>query len=218
LNEKQRLEVMQAYFASILFLDAQVGRLLDALERLRLAENTTVVFWSDHGYQLGEHGQWMKQTLFEPSARSPLLFAGAGVKSRGKACGRTVEFLDLYPTIADLCGLRDTPANLHGVSLAPLLANPSQAWDRPAVTQVARPAQKVMGYSLRDERYRYTMWNQGSEGEELYDYRSDPREMKNLAQAEGHRDTKQRLRARLDGILERRGAQPRSGAPAAADR
>ncbi|MGH9719447.1 MAG: CehA/McbA family metallohydrolase, partial [Bryobacteraceae bacterium] len=89
LSEKQRLEVMQAYYASILFMDAQVGRLLAALERLKLQDRTTIVFWSDHGYQLGEHGQWMKQTLFEPSARSPLIIAGAGVKARGKGCART---------------------------------------------------------------------------------------------------------------------------------
>jgi uncharacterized sulfatase len=210
LNEKQRLEVMQAYFASILFLDAQVGRLLDALERLSLANHTTVVFWSDHGYQLGEHGQWMKQTLFEPAARAPLLIGGAGVKTRGKSCSRTVEFLDLYPTMAELCGLRAPPKNLHGVSLAPLLTNPSRAWNRPAVSQVARAGQgqRVSGYSLRDERYRYTMWNHGSEGEELYDYQSDPRELKNLANLTEQRDLRTRLRARLDAIIESRRRQP----------
>jgi uncharacterized sulfatase len=209
LTEKQRLEAMQAYYASILFLDAQVGRLLDALERLKLADKTTVVFWSDHGYQLGEHGQWMKQTLFEPSARSPLLIAGAGVKARGKACGRTVEFLDIYPTVADLAGLERTPENLHGTSLRPLLDNPSRAWDRPAVTQVRRGTRKrwIFGYSIRNERYRYTMWDRGTEGEELYDYRTDPRELKNLATDSSEQHVKARLRDRLDSILERRKRQ-----------
>jgi uncharacterized sulfatase len=213
LNEKQRLEVMRAYYAAILFVDAQVGRLLDALERLKLEERTTIVFWSDHGYQLGEHGQWMKQTLFEPSARTPLLIGGAGVKARGRACPRTVEFLDIYPTVAELYGLSGTPKNLHGVSLKPLLDDPSRQWDRPAVTQVRRgkEGQWVFGYSLRTERHRYSMWDEGREGEELYDYQTDPRELKNLARESTHQGLKARLRARLDAILARRRAPGGSG-------
>jgi hypothetical protein len=143
LTEKQRLESMRAYYATILFLDAQVGTLLSALKRTKQEENTTIVFWSDHGYGLGEHGQWMKQTVFEYAARSPLMIAGAGVEARGKVCKRTVEFLDLYPTLADLCGLKHVPAGLHGASLRPLLSKPSAAWDRPAVTQVHRNAAGV---------------------------------------------------------------------------
>lgn len=206
LNEKQRLEVMQAYYASVLFLDAQVGKLLDALERLKLQDRTTIVFWSDHGYQLGEHGQWMKQTLFEPAARAPLIIAGPGVKARGKGCPRTVEFLDIYPTIADLCGLQGTPKNLHGVSLRPLLEDPSRQWNRPAVTQVRRGNQDrwVFGYSLRTERHRYTMWDDGREGEELYDYQTEPRELKNLAKESASQELKTKLRARLDATLKLR--------------
>lgn len=204
LGEKQRLEAMQAYFATILFLDANVGRLLDGLEKMKLADRTSVIFWSDHGYQLGEHGQWMKQTLWEPSARSPLIIGGAGVKARGKTCGRTVEFLDLYPTAAALAGLSGVPANLHGTSLVPLLDNPAAPWDRPAVTQVRRGNAKtkfVHGHSVRTERYRYSMWDEGREGEELYDYSTDPREMKNLAKDEASQALKKQLRARLDSIL-----------------
>jgi uncharacterized sulfatase len=194
---------MRAYFAAILFLDAQVGKLLDAVKRLGQEANTTICFWSDHGYGLGEHGQWMKQTVFEYAARSPLMMCGAGVEARAQACGRTVEFLDMYPTLADLCGLKDVPAGLHGKSLRPLLANPRAAWDRPAVTQVHRnrKPEAVRGYSLRTERYRYTMWDETREGEELYDYSKDPRELKNLAADSGAAGLKSKLRGQLQGIL-----------------
>ena len=201
LTEKQRLESMRAYYAAILFLDAQVGKLLAALKRTGQEENTTVVFWSDHGYGLGEHGQWMKQAVFEYAARSPLMVCGAGVRSRGATCGRTVEFLDLYPTLADLCQLDHVPRRLHGVSLRPLLDNPNTRWDRPAVTQVHREKNAVRGYSLRTERHRYTMWNEGREGEELYDYSADPRELKNLAGASEQAALKADLRARLEKIV-----------------
>jgi uncharacterized sulfatase len=181
-NEQQQREAIQAYYASISFLDANVGRLLDALDRLKLADNTIVVFWSDHGYLLGQHGQWMKQSLFEASARNPLIIAGPGAV-KGKATKRTVELLDLYPTLADLCGLADTPKNLAGRSLRPLLKNPNARWDKPAITQVQRGGQadRFMGYSVRDERWRYTEWDEGKRGVELYDETNDPREMRNLA-------------------------------------
>ena len=203
MNEKQRKESMRAYYASIAFLDAQVGKVLDAVDRLKLADDTTIVFWSDHGYQLGEHGQWMKQTLFEPSARVPLLIGGAGVKARGKACARTVELLDLYPTLVDLCGLKGAPSDLHGRSLGSLLEKTDAAWDKPAVTQVRRA--KAAGYSIRTERHRYSMWGDGAEGEELYDYELDPREMRNLAEDAGSQGLKMQLRARLQEILAQRG-------------
>lgn len=207
MSEKQRREAMQAYYASIAFLDAQVGKLLNALDRLKLTQDTTIVFWSDHGYQLGQHGQWMKQTLWEPAARVPLLIAGAGVPQRGRTSTRTVEFLDLYPTLADLCGLRGAPSNLHGRSLKPLLAKPDAVWDKPAVTQVrrARDGEGIAGYSIRNERYRYTMWGDGKYGEELYDYEVDPREMKNGAADDSMKGIKEKLRGQLQQVLAGRG-------------
>jgi len=172
----------RAYFASITFVDGQIARVLAALERMGLAERTVVVLFGDHGWLLGEHGQWQKMSLFEQSARVPLVAAGPGVTARGAACGRTVELVDLYPTLAELCGL-PAPEGAEGASLAPLLRAPQAAWDRPAFTQVTRGqgAGRFQGRSLRTERYRYTEWAGGERGAELYDYRTDPRELRNRA-------------------------------------
>lgn len=212
MNEQQRREAMRAYYASISFMDAQVGRLLDALERLGLVENTVIVFWSDHGYQLGEHGQWMKQTLFEASARVPLMICGPGVGVRGRTCPRTVELLDLYPTLVDLCALRQAPENLHGQTLVPLLQNPQAPWSKPAITQVQRRSGKmpVMGYTIRTERHRYTFWDEGRLGEELYDYDKDPRELVNLASSNSAAELKAKLRRTLVETLQTRGARLRA--------
>jgi uncharacterized sulfatase len=182
LSEKDLKDCMRAYYASVSFMDAQLGRLLDAVNENGLAENTLIVFWSDHGFMLGEHGQWMKQLLFDPSPRMPLIIYDPAARGNGKMCDRTVELLDLYPTIADLTGLKP-PENLEGKSLRPLLQDPSAAWDRPAYSQVTRmqDKQQIMGYSVHTERFRYTEWDAGKAGVELYDHRSDPDEFRNLA-------------------------------------
>lgn len=174
---EQARECKQAYYATISFVDAQIGRVLDALERLKLTDNTVVVFWSDHGYLLGEHGLWMKQSCFEESARVPLIISAPG-KQRGKRCDRIVELLDLYPTLVELAGF-EPAKNLHGRSLVPLLENHGTAWTRAAFTQVQRGT--FPGHSVRTERWRYTEWDSGTKGIELYDHRSDPGELKNLA-------------------------------------
>jgi len=173
----------QAYYACISFVDAQVGRLLTELDQLGLRENTLIVFWSDHGYHLGEHGLWKKQSNFEESARAPLIFAGYGVPSHGKRSLRPVEFLDIYPTVADLCGLKPK-GNLEGVSLRPLLTDPAATWDRPAYTQVDRNGKP--GHSVRTQRWRYTEWDNGRAGKQLYDHEADPRELMNLADDPAH--------------------------------
>lgn len=174
----QARECKLAYYAAISFVDAQVGRVLDSLDRLGLRENTIVVFWSDHGYHLGEHGLWFKMSCFEESARVPLIIVAPGLANAGKVCGRTVELVDLYPTLADLAGLKP-PENLQGVSLRPLLENPAAAWTRPAFTQLERG--NFPGHSVRTERWRYTEWDLGAKGEELYDHDADPQEIHNLA-------------------------------------
>ena len=178
----QARECKQAYYATISFVDAQIGRVLDALDRLNLADKTIVVFWSDHGYLLGEHGLWMKQSCFEESARVPLIISAPGTKPGVSA--RTVELLDLYPTLADLAGF--ATKNLHGASLRPLLDNPNAQWDRPAFTQVQRGA--FPGHSVRTERWRYTEWDSGKRGVELYDHTTDPKELNNLAREPKYAD------------------------------
>ena len=183
LDDRLRREAIQGYLASISFMDAQVGRVLDALTRLGLANDTIVVFTSDHGYLLGEHGLWQKQSLFEESARVPLLIRSPGAAGNGKTSPRTVELVDLYPTLADLCVL-PAPQYLAGASLRPLLENPQAVWKRPAFTQVQRGT--FPGHSVRNERWRYTEWDRGGKGVELYDHAADPQEMKNLAAVPQH--------------------------------
>jgi len=169
-----------AYYACITFMDEQLGRVLDALERLALRQNTVIVLWGDHGWHLGEKGMWAKGTLFDVSARAPLVIVDPRAKASGQGCPRTVEFIDLYPTLADLCGV-GIPPGLEGKSLRPLLNEPHAAWDRPAFTFAAR--EDWLGRSVRTERWCYTEWDEGRRGAELYDLQADPRESKNLAKA-----------------------------------
>jgi len=182
LEEEKLRRFKRAYFASISFVDAQVGKVLDALDRLNLSHKTVVVLFGDHGWSLGEHGQWQKQLLFEEVARVPLMIALPGAKVTGVS-PRPVELVDVYPTLADLCGL-PPPANLEGRSLRPLLENPQAPWNHPALTQVVRgdgSGHRLMGYSVRTERWRYTEWDGGAKGSELYDQDADPHEWSNLA-------------------------------------
>src|SRR5262249_30043956 len=134
LTDQDKKEFLRSYYAGITFMDAQVGKLLEALDRLGLAENTIIVFIGDHGYHLGEHGWWNKNTLFELSTRPPLIVVAPDSKGRGKSATGLVEFVDLYPTLTDLCGLK-TPAKLEGTSFRLLLGDPERAWKKAAFTQ-----------------------------------------------------------------------------------
>jgi uncharacterized sulfatase len=188
----QARECKLAYYAAISFVDAQIGRVLDALDRLKLRDNTIIVFWSDHGYHLGEHGLWMKQSCYEESARVPFIIVAPGQKAAGKASTRTVELLDMYPTLADLTGLMP-PKNLEGVSVRPLLDNPAASWPHAAFTQVQRG--NFPGHSVRTERWRYTEWAGGEKGAELYDHETDPHELNNLANDPKHAATVAEMKA-----------------------
>jgi iduronate 2-sulfatase len=184
LDDTKRRLLRRAYWACISFADAQIKRVLDTVDELGLREKTIIVFWSDHGYHLGEHSTWQKQMCFERVARVPLIISAPQL-SAGKTCPATVELIDLYPTLSDLAGLQ-TPANLQGKSLRPLLTQPDAEWDRPAYTQTQRGKDKagnwIFGRSVRHKQWRYTEWGpDGATGKELYDLVADPGEFKNLA-------------------------------------
>jgi uncharacterized sulfatase len=192
-------ECLRAYYACVTFVDAQIGLLLDALDRLGLADDTIIVLLGDHGWMLGEHGLWQKGCLFEECARVPLIIAGSRSAAANQRCDRLVELLDVYPTLADLCSLR-APKNLEGKSIRPLLANPSLPWKDMAFTQVLRtepPSSPLLGRSVRTERWRYTEWDEGKKGVELYDHGTDPQELSNLATNRGHAKTIEELRELL---------------------
>ncbi len=188
---------VQGYLASIAFADAQVGRLLSALEHGPMSDNTIVVLWGDHGWHLGEKSHWRKFALWDEAARVPLMISGPAVDRPG-VCGRTVSLLDVYPTLADLCHL-PVGDHLEGRSLRPLLDNPQAAWDRPVLTTHGRN-----NHTIRSERWRYIRYADGSE--ELYDHQQDPQEWTNLAP----RDELAKIRRELAAWL------PKTNAPNAA--
>lgn len=211
LTDDLRRQCRQAYYASISFMDAQVGRVVDALDRLGLADNTIIVFTSDHGYHMGEHGLWQKQSLFEESARVPLLIVAPGAAKAGGVAKAPVGLIDVFPTLAELCNVKPSE-NIQGQSLAPMLKDPSVEGRGWAISQVVRgggfrrfgasPAvgdkgKRFFGYSLRTPRWRYTEWDEGRNGRELYDHESDPHEITNLANDSAHADTVAKLSQQL---------------------
>lgn len=163
---------VQAYLACISFVDHCVGITLDALEQSSVNENTIVVLWSDHGFHLGEKQRWAKRSLWEESARSPLIISGPGC-SENMRCARPVGLIDLYPTLIELCNL-PSKNGLDGVSICKLLKNPKAKWERPTITTFG-----PNNHSVRSERWRYIQYDDGSE--ELYDHDADPDEIVNLA-------------------------------------
>jgi len=196
-DETARL-VKHAYYACVSFVDAQVGRLLDELDRLRLRERTLVVLWSDHGYQLGEHGMWCKHTNFETSTRVPLIVSVPG-RTAGGSSDALVELVDLYPTLAELCGL-PVPGHVEGTSFVPLIEDSRRPWKTAAFSQYLRGG--AMGYSMRTDRWRFNRWvRQTDPGEvvalELYDHTADPQEDANVAGDPAHAELIRRLTVEL---------------------
>ena len=193
-------EMIRAYYASISFMDEQVGRVLDAVDRLKLRDRTIIVFWGDHGYHLGEKGKWSKAySLFEVAVRVPFIIAGPGVE-RGVS-PRTVQLLDMYPTLVELCGLPQPyqpPSRLEGHSLVTLLRNPRARWEYPAFSVVQY--QGKIGKSVRTERWHYVSWDDGKAGEMLLDHSKDPNELHNLAVLPAYLQTISKMRRLLRQI------------------
>ena len=185
--------LIHGYYSAVSYMDAQVGLLLDALQRLGLAQNTVVIVWGDHGWNLREHGLWCKHSCFETSLRSAMLMAGPGVP-RGRTTRKLTEFTDIYPSLADLCGL-PVPDHLQGVSFVPLLQDLERPWRRGAFSEFNNAT------TVRTHRYRYTRWvnDQGDQyAHMLYDHHEDPRETVNLADRQSHRDVVQKLNTMLN--------------------
>lgn len=212
IEDAKAKELIHGYYACMSFVDAQVGKLLDALDRLNLAQNTIVVLWGDHGFHLGDHGLWSKMTNFEQATRAPLIISHPGMKGKGARCSAPAEFVDIYPTLCELAGI-ERPKILEGDSMVRLLNNPKASWKTAAFSQFQRDQVEgcpggVMGYSMRTERYRYTEWvtNDGWNlknkekpvwkhpalgnrvvATEFYDYQKDPMETRNLINAPEYR-------------------------------
>ncbi|WP_197526867.1 sulfatase-like hydrolase/transferase [Pirellulimonas nuda] len=200
LSESQTRRLRHAYFASVSFIDAQVGKLLDTLDELGMADDTIVVLWSDHGYKLGEHNGWSKMTNYEIDTRIPMIIRDPHAEANGQRCGRLVESLDLYPTLCELTGV-PTPADLDGRSAAPLLDDCGATHLDAAFSQFVRGAR--IGNAMRTDRWRYVEWRRlddaGLESRELYDQQNDPQENKNVV--EEHPDVADRLAIRMQQTL-----------------
>lgn len=204
-DKKEAVDARLAYEASASWTDSQVGRVLAKLKELKLEENTIVVLTGDHGYQLGEHGLWAKQSLFEGSCHVPLIVAAPGVKPA--ICKGLVEQVDIYPTLTGLAGL-PTPSSVQGRTLQPLLAEPSGKGKQVVFSTMMSTHTKLMGHSVSTDRFRYVEWDEGRGGRQLYDHESDPDELRNLAGNANQADRLRRMQARLAAHLAAVTAEP----------
>jgi len=211
LDDHLRRSALQAYYASISFMDTQLGHVIGALDRLGLSENTIIVFTSDHGYHTGEHGLWQKQSLFEESTRVPLLIVTPDGRSKNTVAKSPVSHIDLFPTLMDLAGIK-APDGLQGQSLVPIIRDPTAQGRGWSLSQVVRgggfkrfgasasigdDGKRFFGYSLRTDRWRYTEWDEGKQGTELYDHDNDPSELVNLSGKPEHSALVNRLQCQL---------------------
>ena len=200
-TEDEARQMIRAYWASISWVDWNVGRVIAELDKLGLRENTVILFWGDHGYHLGEKGKWAKHgSLFEVGARVPLIVLAPGAKGNGTASPRPVQALDLYPTLCELCELKP-PAELEGHSLKTLLDDPDANWEHPAYTVFGNG--KRLGVAVRTEKYRYVEYDSGSAGVMLLDPAADPTESKNLADDPRYAKAKEEMAGLAKAITRR---------------
>ncbi|MHC4179035.1 MAG: sulfatase/phosphatase domain-containing protein, partial [Planctomycetota bacterium] len=223
LSEETARRLKHGYYASVSFVDGCLGKLMKGLSGLDLKDDTIVVVWGDHGWKLGEHGSWCKQTNYDIDVRVPLMIRVPDQRSPGVRCERLVELVDLFPTLCDVAEV-PIPATMEGVSLKPLLKDPDKKWKPAAFSQFHRnprvtPDEKrYMGYSMITSRYHYIEWyfwdhESGIAGDlaavELYDQQSDPEENTNIAADEANKD----LAEDLSALLKR--TWPKADAPKA---
>jgi len=193
-------QLIHGYYACVSYIDALIGRLLDELDRLKLRDHTAIILWGDHGWKLGEHAGWCKHTNFELDTHVPMILSVPGMKTTGQRTWALTEYVDIYPTLSEVCKL-PVPAHLEGLSMVPLLRDPDRPWKKAAFSQY--PRGQVMGYSMRTQRFRYTEWKERKTGNvlarELYDHQKDPQENVNaIAQPEYEQDI-QRFAQMLKG-------------------
>jgi len=212
-DEARQREIIHGYYASVSYIDAQIGKLIEALDSLGLSENTIIVIWGDHGWKLGEHNGWCKQGNYEIDTRVPLIISGKGIQARGEKSSALTEFVDIYPTLCEMAGF-PVPGYLHGTSMVPLLENPDLDWKTGAYSQfllgrygrTKRIKEEIMGYSIRTDRYRYVEWYKWNKVEnrkgkllsvELFDHDIDPQENRNLVNDTGYVNTVDSLAKQL---------------------
>ena len=196
LDEAKTRALKHGYLASVSYIDAQIGKLINKLKELKIDDNTIIVLWGDHGWKLGEHGSWCKMTNYEIDTNAPLIISTPQLKGKSIKCKSLVEFVDIYPTLCELAGI-SIPETLEGISDVPLFENPDRTWKKAAFSQflregiwIAPDGIEYMGYSIRTENYRYTEWINWETKElaaiELYDHKTDPDENINIAGIEGN--------------------------------
>jgi len=206
-SEQDARHLKHGYYASVSYVDTQIGRLLNELDRLGLRDNTIVVLWGDHGWKLGEHASWAKMTNFEIDTHAPLIVSAPGMENKGSRCDGMVEFVDVYPTLCDLSGLK-IPKGLEGISAVPLMHNPARPWKSAVFSQFLREGRwkapdgrEYMGHAIRTDRYRYVEWidweTRQLAAREVYDHQNDPQENKNLADLPENKALVKELAGRL---------------------
>lgn len=178
-TDNDKREFLRSYYACSSFMDAQVGKLLKALKESGQMENTLIVLFGDHGYHLGEHNWWNKVTVFEKGTNAPFIVAGNSVVKKGVKSNSMFEFIDIYPTLAEVMQLKNTPNHLEGLSFASLLSNPNQEFRTEVRATTMRG--KMAGKMVKNKDWRYIEWDNGEKGRELYDQKNDPIEYFNLA-------------------------------------
>jgi iduronate 2-sulfatase len=193
-------QLIHGYYACVSYIDSMIGRLLDELDRLKLRDSTVIILWGDHGWKLGEHAGWCKHTNFELDTHVPMILSVPGMKTAGERTWALTEYVDIYPSLCEACGL-EIPGHLEGRSVMPLLDEPGRMWKKAAFSQY--PRGKVMGYTMRTKRFRYTEWQDRKTGKvlarELYDHEKDPQENVNAVAQPEYKQDVQRLARILKG-------------------